>query len=155
MNGVNAGAGGTTFTSSTLVNGDVVTCILSSSSSCAVPTTATSSGITMVVNLIPPTPTISVAGTTLTSSSATGNQWYVNGGSISGATANTHVASFTGNYTVKASNAYCTSAESQGTYVTFILTPPTPIITTSGSTHLCTGVSVTLTSSSAYVNFIY
>ncbi len=46
------------------------------------------------------TPTISASGTTLTSSSAMGNQWYLNGNIITGATAQIYTATQNGNYTV-------------------------------------------------------
>jgi len=50
VNGGNAGTNSNTFTSNTLVNGDIVTCRLTSNVHCAVPLTVVSSGIVMVVN---------------------------------------------------------------------------------------------------------
>jgi hypothetical protein len=50
VNGVNVGATGFQFTSSTLVNNDVVTCILTSGAHCASQLTYTSNKITMQVN---------------------------------------------------------------------------------------------------------
>ncbi len=112
VNGTNVGTGGTTYTTTTLANGDIVTCILTSNATCASPLTATSTGITMVVNPIPPTPTISVSGTTLTSSSATGNQWYLNGVLIAGATNQNYTFTSNGTYTVIVTTSGCASAES-------------------------------------------
>jgi hypothetical protein len=50
INGVNAGTNSTTFSSSSLANGDNVTCVLTSSATCATGNPATSNSIVMVVN---------------------------------------------------------------------------------------------------------
>jgi len=92
VNNSNAGTG-STFTSATLNNGDVVTCVATPSCGSA----ATSSGITMTVAAIP---TISQNGNVLTSSSATGNQWYIGGTLINGANGQTHTATQSGSYSV-------------------------------------------------------
>ena len=63
----------------------------------------------VLVNPIPPTPTITVAGSTLTSSAATGNQWFLNGLSIAGATSQTYVYSTIGVYTVEVTTAGCSA----------------------------------------------
>ncbi|MCX6295488.1 MAG: T9SS type A sorting domain-containing protein, partial [Bacteroidetes bacterium] len=60
----------------------------------------------------PATPTISLAGLTLTSSSATGNQWYLNGVLIAGATGQTYTATVNGSYTVIVTTGGCASATS-------------------------------------------
>ncbi|MEY2938630.1 MAG: hypothetical protein RL062_1219 [Bacteroidota bacterium] len=49
VNGVNAGTNSATFTTNTLTNGAVVTCVLTSNATCAVPATATSNSITMTI----------------------------------------------------------------------------------------------------------
>jgi hypothetical protein len=49
VNGVNAGTNSATFTTNTLTNGAVVTCVLTSNATCAVPATATSNAITMTI----------------------------------------------------------------------------------------------------------
>jgi hypothetical protein len=54
----------------------------------------------VVVNPLPPTPTITANDTVLTSSSQTGNQWYLNGNIISGATSQTYTVTQNGYYTV-------------------------------------------------------
>lgn len=109
VNGANAGTNTSTFTTSTLVNNDVVTCVLTSNAACTTTPTATSSAITMTVNPLPSTPTITANGTTLTSSAATGNQWYLNGLIITGATNQTYVATQNGNYTVVVTEGNCGS----------------------------------------------
>ena len=97
VNGSNVGTNSSTYTSSALVNGDIVRCDMTSNEECPSPATATSNSITLSV-LPFGTPTLSIAspaGTTLClgdvitiSSSATfeGNlpsyDWKVNGTSV-------------------------------------------------------------------------
>ena len=78
----------------------------------------------VVVNATPATPTISGAtsfcpggSVTLTSSSATGNQWYRNGVLQDGFTQQTYVASVAGDYTVTVTSGSCTSSPSLATTV--------------------------------------
>ncbi|MDF2438867.1 MAG: hypothetical protein K0Q95_3243, partial [Bacteroidota bacterium] len=61
---------------------------------------------------IPSTPTITQSGSTLTSSSATGNQWYNNGVAMPGETGQTFTFTANGNYTVIVTNGGCSSASS-------------------------------------------
>ncbi|HEY2324746.1 MAG TPA: IPT/TIG domain-containing protein, partial [Thermoanaerobaculia bacterium] len=88
---------------------------------------ATSAATTVTVNPIPPTPTVTPGGpttfcsggsVTLTSSSASGNQWYLNGAPIGGQTSQTYVASAAGDYTVVVTATGCSSAASAATTVT-------------------------------------
>jgi hypothetical protein len=93
---------------------------------------------------------------TLTSSSASGNQWYLNGNPIGGATSQAYVSTASGNYTVQVTDGNsCQSAPSGATSVTVNSTPATPTITPGGPTTFCAGSSVTLTSSSASGNQWY
>src|SRR5204862_4648772 len=107
--------------------------------------------------ITPGGPTTFCAGgsVTLTSSGATGNQWYLNGNPIGGATNQNYVATASGNYTVTVSSNGCTSAPSSATTVTVNPIPATPTITPGGPTTFCAGGSVTLTSSSAAGNQWY
>lgn len=58
----------------------------------------------------PETPTITVTGrSTLISSAAKGNQWYLNGVMIEGASEQSYTATESGSYTVTSSNGYCVS----------------------------------------------
>jgi gliding motility-associated-like protein len=125
---------------------------------------AASAGTTVTVNDIPSTPTIGAGGPTtfcaggsvvLTSSSATGNQWYKDGLAISGATNQTYSATASGAYTVIVTASGCSSAASAGTTVTVNDIPSTPTIGAGGPTTFCAGGSVTLTSSSATGNQWY
>jgi hypothetical protein len=127
-------------------------------------TSPQSAATTVTVNPIPATPTITPGGpttfcaggsVTLTSSSASGNQWYLNGNPIGGATGQQYVATASGNYTVDVTAAACTSAPSATTIVTVNPIPATPTITPDGPTTFCAGGSVTLTSSSASGNQWY
>ena len=122
---------------------------------------ATSSITTVTVNPIPATPTIAPGGpttfcaggsVTLTSSSASGNQWSLNGNPIGSATNQTFSATATGSYTVIVTTNGCASAPSAATSVTVNPIPATPTITPGGPTTFCAGGSVTLTSSSASGN---
>ncbi len=120
--------------------------------------------VSVTVTPLPPTPTITPGGpttfcaggsVTLTSSAASGNQWYINGNPIGGETNQTYVATASGNYTVVVTALGCPSAPSAPTTVTVNPIPPTPTITPGGPTTFCTGGSVTLTSSSASGNQWY
>ncbi len=118
VDGGNAGTNSSDYTTSSLADGQVITCIMTSSSGCASPGSATSSGDTITVNAIPATPSISEAGTLLTSSAATGNQWYLDGSPIGGATGTTHTATQDGAYTVVVTVNGCSSAASAPVNIT-------------------------------------
>jgi len=70
--------------------------------------TATPDAI-QVTTLTVPKPTISLQDKTLTSSAATGNQWYLNGMAIANATDTAYVAKRTGDYTVTVTQNGCSS----------------------------------------------
>ncbi|WP_157262982.1 hypothetical protein [Pedobacter steynii] len=116
------------------------------------------------VNSIPEKPTITTSTSTefcfggsvlLTSSAATGNQWYKNGSLIPGATNPTYLANISGKYKVIVTLNTCISPASLETEVTVNPIPETPTITASTSTEFCFGGSVLLTSSSATGNQWY
>ena len=50
INGNNVGTNSSTFSTTSLTNGQIVTCVLTSNANCASPTTATSNSLTMTVN---------------------------------------------------------------------------------------------------------
>lgn len=68
--------------------------------------------ITVIVNPIPALPVITQSGNLLTSSGLSGNQWFLNGTAIAGATNNTYSPQSTGLYTVKVTANGCTSVAS-------------------------------------------
>jgi len=80
--------------------------------------TLTTPPVTLTVHTLPPVPTITQNGDTLTSSSATNNHWYLNGNPISGATSQTYNATASGSYQVKVTNSYGCSAISAAVNVT-------------------------------------
>jgi PKD repeat protein len=98
LNGSNVGINSPTYTNSTLNNGDVVRCIMTSSDVCVSPSTDTSVNVTMTVFALPAVPTISLSGSVFTSSASTGNQWYLNGSPIGGATGVNYTAISNGTY---------------------------------------------------------
>src|SRR5205085_1725885 len=108
------------------------------------------------VNPIPSTPTISAGGpttfapggsVTLTSSSASGNQWYKDGSPINGATNNTYVATASGNYTVVVTTNGCSSAASAATTVAFAAT-----LGNYPNTSVALGANTTITPDAAPTN---
>ncbi len=115
----------------------------------------------VTINPIPATPTISGTAsfctggsTTLTSSSATGNQWYLAGNPIGGATNQTYDATAAGSYTVVVTENGCSSAASAATNVVVNAYPATPTIgaTVNGtgtSDQACPAQPLTLTATSA------
>ncbi|HWS71098.1 MAG TPA: hypothetical protein VN605_03245, partial [Thermoanaerobaculia bacterium] len=122
---------------------------------------ASSAPASVPINPLPATPTITPGGpttfcaggsVTLTSSSASGNQWSLNGNPIGGETNQQYIATASGNYTVVVMGGGCPSAPSAVTTVTVNPIPATPTITPGGPTAFCTGGNVTLTSSSASGN---
>ncbi len=167
INGVNVGgATASTFSTTTLINGDIVTVILSSNASCASPVTATSTGITMVVNpIVVPSVSITSTGATIcagdpvtfTASPTNGGttptyQWQVNGVNVGGATSSTFTSSSLVNgdlvTVIMTSNALCASpiTETSNT-ITIIVSASVPAsanITSTGAT-ICAGDAVTFT----------
>jgi len=149
-------AGATNQTYSATVSGGYT--VIVSAPGCS---SAASSITAVTVNPIPATPAITPAGplaicagsnVTLTSSSASGNQWYLNGNPIGGATNNTFSAAAAGNYTIVVTANGCPSAASAATAVTVNPIPTAPLVTAGGPTTFCAGGSVLLTSNSASGN---
>lgn len=115
-------------------------------------------------NALPAAPIVTTSGSALfceggslnlTSSAASGNQWYQNGVAISGATGTTYSATSTGYYTVKSTVNSVTSYASSPIYVQVTPSPAAPTVTSSGATTFCQGGSLTLTSSAATGNQWY
>jgi PKD repeat protein len=117
VDGSNVGFNSSTFSTSSLADGNVVTCTLTSNASCTTTPTATSTGVTMTINPIPATPSVTANGLTLTSSASAGNQWYLNGLAIAGATGQTYTATENGNYSVVVTENGCSSQSSAITMV--------------------------------------
>jgi hypothetical protein len=168
-NGVNVGTNSTGYTTSSLLNGDVVTCKLTSSSSCASPSAVTSSGITMTVNALL-TPSVSIAASTTTicaGTSVTFTATPVNGGSSpvyqwkkNGANVGTNSATYTSTLLVNGDviscqmtgNSNCASMGSiTSSGITMTVSPVlVPAVSVAASdTTICSGVSVSFTATPA------
>jgi hypothetical protein len=165
VNGSNSGTNSATFTSTTLTNGAIVSCVLTSSSACAIPTTATSNSLTMNVSTAV-TPTIAItssstnicAGTAVTFTATATNagsapvyRWKVNG-TITGGSSSTLITSSLSNNDVVTceltSSLPCvTSATVLSNSIVVTVNPiVTPTVTVNASaTNICQGTSVTFT----------
>lgn len=117
---------------------------------------ATSLPVSVTVNPAPAVPVISASGpltfcqgssVTLTSSAATGNLWSPGGQNTQSIVVNT-----SGAYSVTVTGANGCTSVSAISAVTVNANPPMPVITSSGPTTICSGNSVTLTSSAASGN---
>jgi hypothetical protein len=84
-----------------------------------------SPGYNVTVYAIPPAPVITQSGDTLMSSVATGNQWYIDGSLIPGATGQTYMPTQTGHYTAMVSVNGCNSVPSNEIY--FVLSGIKPL----------------------------
>ncbi len=161
VNGSSVGSGGT-YSTSLLSNGQVVNCVMTAGGgSCIYPLTATSNSITMTVNPVPTTVTVSSSGTycgstTLTASGGTGGTIYFQGttsGGTSTATPSTsQVISSTGTYYFRAQSAGgCWGP--QGSATVTINPVPNPVTVTGGTT-TCGGTQ-TITASGGAGGTIY
>jgi len=81
--------------------------------------TGASSSLSVIVNSIPPAPTITANGYVLTSSAASGNQWYHDGTAVAGATSQTYTvpASAPGWYWTVVTIGACSSDSSNHKYI--------------------------------------
>ena len=167
LNGLNVGSNSTTYSSTTFVNGDQVSCTLTSSSSCANPTSANSNVIIMNVNpIVIPTINItldnnSVCAGTLVAATAsiTGGgstpsyQWSVNGSNVGTNSATYFSSSFANGDKIKCtltSGALCaTPATLSSNEITLVINSvniPT-IAINANTTSICTGQAVNFNAS--------
>lgn len=106
VNNANVGTDSTTFSSSTLANGDVVTVIMTSSEICVSNSPATSNAVTATINPLPVKPVITQNLNTLaTTSTAASYQWFLNGTAITGATSQIYNALASGFYSLTITDA--------------------------------------------------
>jgi len=168
LNGTNAGTGAT-YTNAALNNSDAVTCVMTSTATCATPTTATSTAINMTVNTVV-TPAVSIALTTgsnpmcagalatFTATPVNGGttpsyQWKVDGTSVGANSATYSSTSLTNGQVVTCvmtSNATCTSvstatSNSMNIIINSVLVPAVSVTITTGSNPTCVGSAVTFT----------
>ncbi|WEK20946.1 MAG: gliding motility-associated C-terminal domain-containing protein [Candidatus Pedobacter colombiensis] len=154
-----SGATGQTYTATASGKYTVIT---TNGNGCASPV---SNEIDVTVNPLPSTPVVSVTTATvfcaggevvLSSDVSTGNQWYLNGAAISGATGQTYTATASGKYTVITTNGNgCASPASNEIDVTVNPLPVAPVITAGTTTVFCAGGEVILTSDAATGNQWY
>ena len=116
VNASNAGTGAT-FTTSSLTNGQSVTCVMTSNLSGVTGSPATSNAVAVTVNTAT-VPVISQTGGVLTSTSASTYQWQLGGTAISGATSQSYTLTQTGSFTVQITDAHGCSATSAPTVIT-------------------------------------
>ncbi|MBK7184242.1 MAG: PKD domain-containing protein, partial [Bacteroidetes bacterium] len=165
VNAGNVGTNSATFTSTTLNNGDVVTVIMTSNSSCASPVTATSNSVTMIVgtSVVPSVSIVASSSTICSGASVTFTATPTDGGTtpsyqwqVNSVNAGTNSATFTSTTlangdvvtVIMTSNAACASPlTATSNTVTMTVTPsvtPSVSIVSSGST-ICAGDAVTFT----------
>jgi sensor domain CHASE-containing protein len=168
LNANNVGTNSNTYQNAGLVNGDVVSVVMTSSLACASPASATATSITMTVTAtVTPSVTISAnpgnticTGTNVTFTATPTNggtpsyQWKLNGNNV-GANTNTYSNNALANgdvvSVVMTSSLACaspTTATSTGITmtVTATVTPSVTISANPGNT-ICTGTNVTFTAS--------
>jgi hypothetical protein len=168
INGVNAGSNSPIFSSTTLNNGDQVTCLLTSNAVCVLGSPAASNAITMTVNPNLPVSVNVVAsssvicpGTSVTFTATPTNggttpfyQWTLNGANVG-----TNLSSYTNSALVNGdavtciltSNAVCPiGTPATSNTVTITVNPSLPVsvsISANPSNVICAGTNVTFTAS--------
>ncbi|MCK6648386.1 MAG: hypothetical protein L6Q66_01910, partial [Bacteroidia bacterium] len=165
VNGSNVGTNATTFTSSGLNNGDVVTVILTSNAACASPATATSNSVTMTVNTtLVPSVSIAASATTICAGasvtftatptnggSSPSYQWQVNGGNVGTNSATFSTTSLNNGDVVTVivtSSDACaspTTATSNSITISVGATVAPSVSIAANATTICSGTSVTFT----------
>lgn len=168
LNGGNVGANSTTYSNNALSNNDQVTCVMTSTATCASPLSVTSNAITMTVNPVV-TPSVSIAASpssticsgtnvTLTATAVNGGaapqyEFFLNSNSVQSGTSNTYSSSLLADNDVitctLTSNAACQTASSANSNtitinVTSTVTPSVSIASNTAST-ICAGTNVTFT----------
>ena len=165
INGIDVtGETGSTFTTTTLTNNDIVTVIMTSKDPCANPVTATSNAVTITTTTVTPSVTIAASTTsicaggsvTFTATPVNGGpaptyQWQINGIDVTGETAATFTTTTLVNgdivTVIMTSNDPCANpVTTTSNAVTITATTVTPSVAIAASTtSICAGGSVTFT----------
>jgi hypothetical protein len=168
VNGTNAGTNAATFTTSTLNNGDIVSCVLTSNAPCASPLTASSNSITVITNpsvtasIVISTSTQTVcAGSTIIFVASTANGgstptfiWKKNGLAV-GTNSNVYSSTVANGDVITCellSSANCVSnpiAVSNSIAMTVSNVVNAGVTITSSATNICQGAAVTFTATPA------
>ncbi|NJO25288.1 MAG: hypothetical protein HC867_05150, partial [Bacteroidia bacterium] len=167
LNGGNVGTNSTTYTNSSLANGDVVSCVMTSSYICPSTVTASSNTINMTVNPIL-TPSVSIAsnagsticaGTNVTFTATPTNggatpsyQWKLNGGNVgtnstsysNASLANGDIVSCDMTTSVPCPVTPTATSNSITMTVTGVVVPSVSIAANPGNT-ICAGTNITFT----------
>src|SRR4030095_5295430 len=165
INGVNVtGQTGSTFITSTLANGNVVSVIMASNDPCANPTTATSNLITITTTSVTPSVSITASSTsicsggsvTFTATPTNGGsnptfQWMINGVNVAGQTASTFSTSTLANGNVVSvtmtSNDPCAIPVTPVQSQPITITSGTPVLVITNPPPVCEPASINLTAS--------
>ncbi|HMK04348.1 MAG TPA: T9SS type A sorting domain-containing protein [Ferruginibacter sp.] len=161
VNGINAGTNNPIFISNTLINGDQVSCVLTSSESCITSSTVTSNVISVIVNAsVTPsvsinTPTTTICSGTLASFTATpinegtapSYQWQVNG--INAGTNSNFFNTFSLNNNdqvkvILTSSLACATPASVTSNIISMTVTPLPFVNAGNDTTICAGTSAQL-----------
>jgi gliding motility-associated-like protein len=161
LNGANTGTNSTTYTSNTLVSGDVVTCVMTSDAGCVVPATVTSNSLS--INVLPPVaPSLSIAasannvcaGTPVTFTATPVNsgpapvfQWQVNGSNAGANSATFTSSTLAGGDVVSCemiSNAPCATPVSTVSNNVNMTVNPTSVVDAGGDQTIKIGNSIQL-----------
>ncbi len=161
LNGINAGTNSATFMSSTLTNGDIVSCIMTSNIACSTPSNATSNSITMNV-IAPVAPSVSIAtptniicagspvtftATPINGGAAPVYQWMVNGNN-SGTTTSTFTGSAFADGDIVScsitSNALCATPASATSNSISLKVNLLPVVNSGGNKTITAGNSIPL-----------
>src|SRR5436189_6090561 len=151
VNGVNAGTNSPTFTSSSLVNNDQVTVMMTSNASCTTTLTGTSNVITITTSSVTPSVSINASSTSICAgSSITFTATPTNGGTtptyqwqVNGVNAGTNSTTFTSSSlanndqvtAMMTSNASCaTTSTATSNVITITTSSVTPSVTMNAPT---------------------
>ena len=154
VNGNNVGVNSALLSYSNFLNGDIVTCNLTSNATCLTTNLASSNSIQLQVgpnpssSVIPSGPTTFCSGNNVNLHSSNLNstmlyQWKKNGINISNANSSNYFASQSGSYTVLVYTQVCPGSESNPIVINVLQSPTTPVIS-STSNSIAPGATVTL-----------
>ncbi len=147
VNGVNAGTNSSTYTTTALTNGQIVSCVMTSTLACASPTTATSNSITMTINASV-TPSVSIAITSGTNPSAAGASVTFTATPTNGGTTPAYQWKVNGTNAGTNSATFTTTTLTNGQIVTCVLTSNATCAVPATATS--NGITMTITGGSVY-----